>query len=86
MSGGKPKYAWHYTPPTGEELTRLLKRWKISKAAAARMVDVSGRTMSRYAAGDEMIPFAFLYVLAAEHTGTLITLGGWREELGIKRK
>lgn len=78
------KYAWHYDPPSGEEIRKLLKRWKTPAAHAARIVDVSGRTMRRFCDGDELMPFAVLYVLASELAGEKITLGGYRDELKLR--
>lgn len=78
VSGTNQRYAWHYTPPTADELCSLLKKWKLSEAEAARITDVTGRTMRRYCAGDAPTPYPVLYVLAAEHGGVLISIGGWR--------
>ena len=72
VSGTNQRHAWHYTPPTADELCRLLKKWKLSEAEAARITDVTGRTMRRYCAGDAPTPYPVLYVLAAEHGGVLV--------------
>lgn len=77
------KYAWHYTPPSGAEVQALLRRWKTTQADAARIVDVTGRTMRRYC-DEQPMPFAVLYVLASELAGLQISLGNYRAELKLR--
>jgi hypothetical protein len=77
-------YAWHFTPPTAKEFDDLLKRWDLSKGAAALLCDVTGKTIQRYALDDKCAcPFPILYVLASECANVKITKGGWRVELNF---
>ncbi len=79
----RPRYAWFFTPPTVAEIATLFKRWQINHEDAARMTDVTGKTIKRFVHGDEQMPYPVLYVLAAECGDVLISVGGWREELKI---
>lgn len=56
---------------TPEDYVFVLKRLKLSQAAAGRYLGISARTSRRYANGDSMIPVSQVLLLRA------LLAGGW---------
>jgi len=70
-----------YTPPTPDEFRALLARWSLTGAAAGAALACTERQIRRYAGGQTPVPFAVLYVLAAEYESARISTGDWRKHL-----
>lgn len=70
-----------YLPPTGAELRALLRRWELTGAAAAELVQVHPRTIRKWVGDERGMPYAALYTLAARHACAQIRPDDWRSVL-----